>query len=81
MRLVLREADRVAEQHPALQRMLAQGGQLSGMVRVCLFHPEQFGLAFMQATNAVLHEQPAYWTQGERELFAAFVSSLNQCRY
>lgn len=81
MRLLLREAERAAGQHPAWQRMQAQGALLSGMMRVCFFHPEQFGMAFLKATNAVLHEQPAYWTQGERELFAAFVSSLNQCRY
>jgi hypothetical protein len=42
--------------------------------------PELFGRPFGELTEAVLRG-PSEWSVGERELFAAFVSNLNRCRF
>jgi hypothetical protein len=42
------------------------------------YRPELFGLPFSEALQDVMRG-PSDWTVAERELFAAFVSSLNQC--
>lgn len=48
-------------------------------VRCMLSHrPELFGQPFSEALQDVMRG-PSEWTVAERELFAAFVSSLNQC--
>ena len=44
------------------------------------YRPELFGRAFSAATDLALRG-PSDWTPGERELFAAFVSALNQCPF
>jgi hypothetical protein len=42
------------------------------------YRPELFGEPFSEALQDVMRG-PSDWTVAERELFAAFVSSLNQC--
>ena len=42
------------------------------------YRPELFGRPFSEALQDVMRG-PSEWTVAERELFAAFVSSLNQC--
>jgi hypothetical protein len=81
MRLMVLEEGHAAEQKALMQHMHAQGIFVSDMTKVCLYRPELFGKGFLGVCDAALHEQPSFWTQGERELFAAFVSSLNQCRF
>jgi hypothetical protein len=81
MRLEILEHGHADEEKQVIARMTAQGARLSDMMKVVLYRPRFFGLAFMAATDAVLHEQPSFWTQGERELFAAFASNLNKCKY
>jgi hypothetical protein len=44
------------------------------------YRPEVFGRPFSDATDLALRG-PSLWTPGERELFAAFVSALNQCPF
>ena len=44
------------------------------------YRSELFGRPFSDATDLALRG-PSDWTAGERELFAAFVSSLNQCPF
>jgi hypothetical protein len=46
----------------------------------CMLHyrPELFGRPFSEALQDLMRGQ-SEWTVAERELFAAFVSSLNQC--
>jgi hypothetical protein len=48
------------------------------VIRTILYRPELFGKAFSEATHAALRGA-SEWSVGERELFAAFVSKLNQC--
>jgi hypothetical protein len=81
MRLQILEDGHAEEQKQLMARMTAQGAKLSDMMKVVLYRPTFFGLAFMRACDVALHETPSFWTQGERELFAAFASNLNRCKY
>jgi hypothetical protein len=49
-----------------------------GVVRTLLYRKAYFGSAMSALTQAVMRG-PSAWSVGERELFAAFVSRLNQC--
>jgi hypothetical protein len=44
------------------------------------YRPEIFGRPFSNALDVVMRG-PSDWSPGERELFAGFVSSLNQCPF
>jgi len=50
------------------------------VVRVIRYRPELFGRPFTRALQRVLRG-PSGWSVGERELFAAFTSKLNQCPF
>jgi hypothetical protein len=51
-----------------------------GVVRTLRYRSEIFGAPFSDATDAALRG-PSEWSPGERELFAAFTSVLNQCPF
>jgi hypothetical protein len=44
------------------------------------YRPHLFGEPFSAALQATMRG-PSDWSPGERELFATFVSSLNQCPF
>ena len=44
------------------------------------YRPEVFGRPFSDALDLAMNG-PSDWSVGERELFAAFVSSVNQCPF
>jgi hypothetical protein len=44
------------------------------------YRPELFGRPFSDTLDLAMNG-PSDWSEGERELFAAFVSSLNQCPF
>lgn len=50
------------------------------IVRTLFYRPEFFGKPISAWTQAVMRG-PSEWTVGERELFAAFTSRLNQCLF
>ena len=53
-------------------------GHAPGVVRTLRYRKEFFGHPFSELTQRVMRG-PSEWTVGEREMFAAFVSRLNQC--
>ncbi|MGZ4334429.1 MAG: hypothetical protein ACXVRJ_09185 [Gaiellaceae bacterium] len=52
----------------------------SGVLKTLYYRPELFGRPFSAALDTVMRG-PSDWSAGERELFAGFVSSLNQCPF
>ncbi len=52
----------------------------SGVLKTLYYRPELFGRPFSAALDAAMRG-PSDWSPGERELFAGFVSSLNQCPF
>ena len=51
-----------------------------GVLKTLHYRPELFGEPFSAALDLALRGS-SEWSEGERELFAAFVSSLNQCPF
>jgi hypothetical protein len=60
----------------AMVRVLA--GHAPGVVRTLLYRKDFFGRPFSALTQQVMRG-PSPWPVGEREVFAAYVSRLNQC--
>lgn len=58
--------------------MRLMAGHAPGVVRTLRYRKDFFGRTFSELTQQVMRG-PSPWTVGERELFAAFVSRLNQC--
>lgn len=59
---------------------IMSGAEPVDVIKTLLYRPEFFGAPFSAATQAALRG-PSAWSVGERELFAAFVSRLNRCRF
>jgi hypothetical protein len=59
---------------------LTSGLRVVDIIRTILYRPEFFGRPISAWTQAVMRG-PSPWNVWERELFAAFVSSLNKCRF
>jgi hypothetical protein len=57
-----------------------EDGFVSDVVRTLSYRPDLFGQPFSEALQDVMRG-PSEWSVAERELFAAFVSSLNQCPF
>ena len=60
-------------------RLLA-GFEPPDVLKTLLYRPEFFGRPLSELTQRVMRG-PSEWSVGERELFAAFVSRLNQCHF
>jgi hypothetical protein len=56
------------------------GREPSGVLKTLYYRSELFGRPFSDALEGVMRG-PSAWTPGERELFAAFTSLLNQCPF
>ena len=61
-----------------MQRMM--GGSPPDVVKTHLYRPSFYGRAALEIVQAALRG-PSDWTIGERELFAAYTSKLNQCPF
>jgi len=77
MRLDLRHDPGAAEQIPELQE---RDGYVSDISLALRYRPNLFGKPFSELLQKVM-KGPSEWTEAERELFAAYVSSLNQCPF
>ena len=53
-------------------------GHAPGVVRTLMYRKDFFGRPWTELTQQVMRG-PSEWSVGEREIFAAFVSRLNQC--
>ena len=51
-----------------------------GVLKTLNYRPEIFGRPFSAALDVAMRGS-SDWSAGERELIAAFVSSLNQCLF
>ena len=56
------------------------GFRAPDVMRTLRFKRDRFGGPHAAHTHAVMRG-PSEWSVGERELFAAFVSRLNQCHF
>ena len=81
MRLAVVHSGHAPPEAAMLDGIRGRSGQEPlGVVKTLLYRPELFGTPFSE----VLHEAmrgPSDWSPGERELFAAFTSLLNQCPF
>ena len=59
---------------------LVSGFRLPDVVRTLRYQPQRFGRPHTAHTQAVMRG-PSDWSVAERELFAAFVSRMNQCHF
>jgi hypothetical protein len=62
----------------SLRRKL--GREPVGVIKTIQYRPEIFGRPFSAALDQAMRG-PSKWSPGERELFAAFTSVLNQCPF
>ncbi len=74
---------RVHRGHPLRDKLMLgvmrlMMGHAPGVVRTLLYRKDFFGRKFSELTHQVMRG-PSQWSVGERELFAAFVSRMNQC--
>ena len=56
------------------------GREPVGVIKMLQYRPELFGRPFSTVLDDAMRG-PSQWTPGERELFAAFTSALNQCPF
>jgi hypothetical protein len=57
-----------------------RGMEPPDVLKTLHYRPELFGRPFSNALDLAMRG-PSDWTPGERELFAGFVSALNQCLF
>ena len=81
MRLSVVDHGHAPEEAATLHAMRERSGyEPIGVVKTLLYRPELFGRPFSDAVDRAMRG-PSPWSAGERELFAAFTSLLNQCPY
>jgi hypothetical protein len=59
---------------------VVSGYRASDVIRTLRYRRHMFGEPHSAHTQAVMRG-PSDWSVGERELFAAFVSRMNQCQF
>ena len=77
MRLDLQHQPEMAAE---IQELRERDGYVSDISLALRYRPELFGRPFSELLQEVM-KGPSEWTEAERELFAAFVSALNQCPF
>ena len=81
MRLTCLEHGHEASEAAVLELIRSQrGSEPPDVLKTLHYRPETFGRPFSDALEVALRG-PSDWSTGERELFAGFVSSLNQCPF
>lgn len=81
MRLAVVESGHAAAEAAVLDALREHlGREPTGVLKTLHYRPEIFGRPFSEALDRAMRG-PSEWTPGERELFAAFTSLLNQCPF
>jgi hypothetical protein len=81
MRLRCTESGHDQREAAVLEALRAETGREPvDVVKTLYYRPEIFGRPFSEALDLAMRGE-SDWSAGERELFAAFVSSLNQCLF
>ncbi len=81
MRLRCVEEDHGPAEQATLAAIEAGSGRVpSDVVKTLYYRPEIFGRPFSDVLDLAMRGE-SDWSNGERELFATFVSSLNQCPF
>ncbi len=81
MRLACVERGHEAREARALDLVREQrGAEPPDVLKTLHYRPELFGRPFSETLDLAMRG-PSDWSASERELFAAFVSSLNQCPF
>lgn len=76
----VRRAHRLPQKLTMMIIRLVTGYRAPDVVRTLFYRPEFFGRQMNEWTHDVMRG-PSCWSVGHRELFAAFVSRLNQCPF
>ncbi len=63
-----------------MKAMRLQVGYVPGPIQMAMYRSAFFGRSFTACTEGALRKSK-HWRKGETELFAAFVSSRNRCRF
>jgi hypothetical protein len=58
----------------------ARGVEPVGVLKTLYYRPELFGRPYSEALDLAMRGR-SDWSAADRELFAAFVSALNQCPF
>ena len=81
MRLGVVETGHDPREAAVLDRLrTASGREPVDVVKTLHYRPEIFGEPFCDALDVAMRAE-SDWSPAERELFAAYVSSLNQCPF
>ncbi|HET8742690.1 MAG TPA: hypothetical protein VFM41_08715 [Gaiella sp.] len=81
MRLAVVDSGHAPEEAAVLDMIRERSGhEPLGVVKTLMYRPEVFGRPFSEALDEAMRG-PSEWSAGERELFAAFTSLLNQCPF
>ena len=81
MRLDVVDTGHAPAEAQILEQIREQRGmEPVGVLKTLYYRPELFGRPYSDALDLAMRG-PSDWSDGERELFAAFVSSLNQCPF
>jgi hypothetical protein len=81
MRLAVVDSGHGPDEAAVLEAIRERSGrEPTGVVKTLYYRPDLFGRPFSDAIQQALRG-PSDWTPGERELFAAFTSVLNSCRF
>jgi hypothetical protein len=77
MRIELQHSPEMAAR---IEELHARDGYVSDISLALRYRPELFGEPISVYFQEVM-KGPSDWSEAERELFAAFVSKLNQCPF
>ena len=81
MRLAVVESGHDPREAAVLEALRAASGREPvDVVKTLHYRPEIFGRPFSDALDLAMRGE-SDWSPAERELFAAYVSSLNQCPF